>query len=468
MRRIVAFLTGGAAYKLLLTWHYTRRVLSLVAIGVLTLAVAVLVVAPSIMSGFQSEFQKRLRGTLSDLVYYGSIPFSVTDDERIAEALEALDNVEAAAPYVENPAIDKHLKKMDYCFLRGILPKREERVSKFKEYFISPRKAYRLAQGYRLATPDEKELIEEVSNEMSDDPDVEGVFEKLMKGDPEEPDLPTCAVGVYYMKRWDLLVGDTIRLTTASDEGEVEQDKKFKIVGVFNSGHHQTDRRVILMSLPSIQEFIKVPGRVTGWSMRLKDFEKAESTKQDVINAIQYGPLRKHALTDEATGFFILTWEERNANLLKAVKMERLLIKLMTLLIVLAASASIFLVLFMTVHSKVRELGILRAVGASRSGVLALFVGQGFLLALAGMASGLVLGYVFGAYINEFAAWQFQFTGWHPFPPEVYHLDRIPVKFSMRDSLENFGITLLLGSGAAFVPGLLAALKPPLKAIRYE
>ena len=456
-------------YKFFLTWRYmSRRILSFVAVLVLGAAVAALVVAPSIMSGFQEEFHKRLRGTLSDLVYYGSIPFSVADDDRIREALEGLDNVEAAAPYLENPAIDKHLKKMDYCFLRGIIPEQEERVSKLREFFISEREAYKLCNDYRLGTPEQKEEIDLVANEMSDDPNTDEVLEKLVEGDPEDPDLPTCAVGIYYMKRWKLFVGDTIRLTTASDEGEVEQDKKFKVVGVFKSGHHQTDRRLIVTGLRTLQEFIKVPGRVTGWSMRLKDYKQAEQTKKDVIGEIQYGPLRKIALRDEATGFFILTWEERNQNLLKAVKMERLLIKLMTILIVVAASASIFLVLFMTVHSKVRELGILRAVGASRTGVLLLFVGQGFLIALLGMLLGLVFGYWFGANINEIADYLHYYTGWHPFPPEVYHLDRIPVRFSLEENLVNFAITLLLGSVAAIVPGLLAALKPPLKAIRYE
>ncbi|MGE0706736.1 MAG: ABC transporter permease [Planctomycetota bacterium] len=456
-------------YKFFLTWRYmSRRVLSLVAIFVLALAVAVLVVAPSIMSGFQEEFHKRLRGTLSDLIYYGSIPFSVSDDPRIRQGLEALDNVQAAAPYLENPAIDKHLKKMDYCFLRGIHPEQEARVSKIRDQFISERKAYKETHDYRTATSDEKVEIDLVANELSDEVDVDGIFKKLDQGDPADPGLPTCVVGVYYMKRWSLLVGDTIRLTTASDEGEIEQDKKFKIVGVFQAGHHETDRRLVVMGLKSLQDFIKVPGRVTGWSLKLVDYQQAEATKREVIEAIRFGPLRDVALRDEATGFFIQSWEERNKNLLEAVKMERLLIKLMTVLVVLAASASIFLVLFMTVYSKVRELGILRAIGASRSGVLALFVGQGFLIALAGMVAGLALGYWFGMNINEIAAWQQQYTGWHPFPPEVYHLDRIPVKFSLEETLGNFGLTLLLGSAAAVVPGTIAALKPPLKAIRYE
>ncbi|MBL4850483.1 MAG: ABC transporter permease [Planctomycetes bacterium] len=456
-------------YKLFLTWRYlTRRLLSLVAVFILMLAVAVLVVAPSIMSGFQSEFHKRLRGNLSDLVYYGSIPYSVADDERIKTTIESYPNVVAAAPYLENPAIDKHLKKVDYVFLRGIVPEQEERVTELRSKFISEAEKYRLLNDYRLQKPERKAEIDEICELMEDTPNIERIYRELMGGHPDEPEVSTCVVGIYYLKRWKLDIGDHARLTTASDEGEVEQDREFRIVGVYRSGQHEFDRRVIVMSLASMQEFVKVPGRVTGWSVKLKDFNKAEQTKQRMIEEIRYGSLRKIALRDEATGFFIQTWEERNENLLKAVAMERLLIKMMTVLIVLAASASIFLVLFMTVHSKVRELGILRAIGASKLGVLSLFVGQGFLIAFVAMSLGLLLGWGFATNINEFAAFQFQFTGWHPFPPEVYHLDRIPVQFSLKDNLWNFVITLSIGSGAAIIPGGMAALKPPLKAIRYD
>ncbi|MEZ6184524.1 MAG: FtsX-like permease family protein [Planctomycetota bacterium] len=148
--------------------------------------------------------------------------------------------------------------------------------------------------------------------------------------------------------------------------------------------------------------------------------------------------------------------------------MEQLLIWLMTLLIVVAASSTIFLVLFMSVHTKVREIGILRAMGATSGGVLTLFVSQGFLLALVGILFGYVLGNLVGWNINEIADVIHTVTGWHPFPPEVYYIDRIPYKPSPTDTALNIAITLALGMVAAVVPGALAALRPPLKAIRHD
>ena len=54
------------------------------------------------------------------------------------------------------------------------------------------------------------------------------------------------------------------------------------------------------------------------------------------------------------------------------------------------------------------------------------------------------------------------------FPPDIYYLDRIPTRIDMRENVVNFGITLLLGGLMGFVPGVLAALRPPLKAIRHD
>ena len=452
-------------YKLFLTVRYlTRRLLSLVSIFALMFATAFVVVAPSVMSGFQDEFHKRMRGALSDVTVWSSKPFSMSDDPSTVTYLANLPNVAAVAPYVENPALDKHVNKIDYCFLRGIDPVKEAEVSKFKDYFLSARETHLKLERPETKSAEEAAVIRELAGTLDGTVDVEQIYKELNEGHADEPELPTIAVGVYYLKRWDLQVGETVRLTTASDEGEVNEDKKFRIVAAFSTGKHEFDRRLVVMSLKSIQTLIGISGKVTGYSMRLTEYEKAKDTKAQLRSDILNGssPLPR------VGGYYLKTWEERNENLLNAVKMEKLLIRLMTIATVLAASISIFLVLFMTVHGKTRELGILRAVGATRLGVFSLFVGQGLLLALVSMLLGLGAGILFGSYINEIADFQQRFTGWHPFPPEVYYLDKIPMKFVQFDILVNFGITLILAAGAAFFPALIAALRPPLRSIRYE
>jgi lipoprotein-releasing system permease protein len=285
----------------------------------------------------------------------------------------------------------------------------------------------------------------------------------LVEGDPEDPEMPTCIVGVYYLVAWGLRIGDEVKLTTARETGEVNQDKLFRIVGAFRTGFSDNDRRQIITSIRSMQDFAGVPGKISGYSLRTEDYLQAGVTRKAVEQTIQKGKL------PSIQGPFVAqTWEERNQTLLRAVAMEKLLIRMMTFLIVVAASATIFLVLFMAVHTKVRELGILRAVGGTRWGVLSLFVGQGIAIALVGMLLGFGLGVLSSLYINEAADLIYRITGWHPFPPDVYYLDRIPTRIDVWENLVNFGATLALGSVMALIPGFMAAWRPPLKSIRYE
>src|SRR5262245_34146250 len=102
-------------YKLFLSVRYlTRRPLSIVAVLALSGAVTALVVAPSVMNGFQEEFHKKIRGTLSDMTIASSVPFALTDDPRTTSAIAAIPGVTAVAPFIENPALDKHFpRKID-------------------------------------------------------------------------------------------------------------------------------------------------------------------------------------------------------------------------------------------------------------------------------------------------------------------------------------------------------------------
>ncbi|MEZ6184525.1 MAG: hypothetical protein R3F62_05870 [Planctomycetota bacterium] len=172
-------------YKLFLMWRYlTRRALSLVAVVALTLSVGALVVAPSIMSGFQEEFYKRIRGTLSDMTMASGTPHAIPEDPLIELRLEKLPHVQAIAPYVENPALDKHLEQVDYCFVRGVDPEREAKVSKFAEYLMSPREILEEVAKQRGAAREILDVLE--GRDPDADPELRAAYEEFY---PAEPDL---------------------------------------------------------------------------------------------------------------------------------------------------------------------------------------------------------------------------------------------------------------------------------------
>jgi ABC-type lipoprotein release transport system permease subunit len=493
-------------YKLFLTLRYLFKPLSLVAIVALGLSVMILTFAPSIMNGFQAEFHARIRGTQSDVSVWSGQPLDIRRTPEVEKTLSSVPGVKAIAPYIEHPAIDRHFRKVDYCFLRAIEPEAEQEVSEFRSFVLSERARFLALNDFDTAPADDRARLLEIAKRIPGTPEecqrelallqanqappgeiaaassrletatkhVDDTYRMLREGapDPDNPGqtLPTVLAGIFYLRVYGLDVGSTVKLTTAASEsGEVQQDRRFVIAGAFQTGTHQHDRRTLYMGLQTAQKFIGCGDNVTGYAVKLVEYKDAPIVKEALRAAVKR---LMRTWTADKTGYLlpdrmnVQTWEERDENLLRAVGMERLLIKLITGAIVVAASASIFLVLFMSVQNKVRELGILRAVGGTRMGALWIFLGQGILIATLGMIFGSVLGLVLAQYVNEIANLIKALTGWHPFPPEVYYLEKIPAKIELFEVVVNGALTLVIGALAATVPAILAAYRPPIRAIR--
>ncbi len=502
-------------YKLFLTVRYLLKPLSLVTIVALALSVVIFTAAPSVMNGFQEDFHERVRGTMSDMAMRSDRPLDVPLSAHLQAALQGVAGVTAVAPFIEHPALDRHFNRVDYCMIRGVDPRQEEKVGEFRSFILSDRDWFKEKMDYDVAKGDERSAIDEAANRLTPSPvqamkelaaaqralddakaeakpaaevklreedltrkadevkkadqHIDSVYQQLEDGieDPMEPGkkLPAILAGVFFLRVYDLDVGSVVKLTTAAGEGsEVQQDRKFVVAGAFRAGSHDVDRRTVYMSLKTAQQFIGT-SKISGYSIKLVDYNEARTVRPACFKAVE-----ALAQTEDLGMRYISvkTWEQQNENLLKAVGMERLLIKLITGMIVLAASASIFLVLVMSIQFKIRELGILRAVGASSWGVLLIFLGQGLLLSFIGLVLGSALGLLGAHYINEAANFIHALTGWHPFPPEVYYLERIPSKIYWSEILVNAAWTMFFGLSFAFFPALVAALRPPIRAIRHD
>jgi lipoprotein-releasing system permease protein len=90
------------------------------------------------------------------------------------------------------------------------------------------------------------------------------------------------------------------------------------------------------------------------------------------------------------------------------------------------------------------------------------------LLSAAGTVLGLILGYLFCAYINPIHDWVYVTTGLRLFPAEIYHMDRIPIAYHPVDVILSISPPILLGFLASLVPAIWASRRDPIKAIHYE
>jgi lipoprotein-releasing system permease protein len=137
-------------------------------------------------------------------------------------------------------------------------------------------------------------------------------------------------------------------------------------------------------------------------------------------------------------------------------------------MIIAVAGFGILAIFSMIVVEKTRDIGILKALGASNGGVMKIFLGYGLLLGVIGAVLGTALGLTITTYINEIEAVISFLTGQEIFPRDVYYFDRIPTDIQpVHVALINAG-AVAIAVLFSVLPALRAALLHPVRALRFE
>jgi lipoprotein-releasing system permease protein len=164
----------------------------------------------------------------------------------------------------------------------------------------------------------------------------------------------------------------------------------------------------------------------------------------------------------------IQTWKELQGPLLSAVQMETTILNILLFLIIAVAGFGILATFFMIVVEKTRDIGILKSLGASRRGVMSIFVSYGLSLGCVGAGVGSLLGLLFVININRIAAWLERVTGREVFDPTVYYFQEIPAVIDPRTIAWIAAGAMLIAVLASVLPAARAARMHPVEALRYE
>ncbi len=166
--------------------------------------------------------------------------------------------------------------------------------------------------------------------------------------------------------------------------------------------------------------------------------------------------------------FVVSTWEQKQGPLLAAVAVEQSILNILLFFIIAVAGFGILAIFAMIVVEKTRDIGVLKALGASTAGVRGIFLGYGLSLGLVGSGVGLGAGLLFVHYINEIETLLSILTGRKVFDDTIYYFDKIP-------TLVNPWTVVMIVFGALFIavaasvwPAQRAASLHPVKALRYE
>ena len=199
-------------------------------------------------------------------------------------------------------------------------------------------------------------------------------MEKYLKAGRFEVSGANAVIGVELAKDLGVTVGDKLRLVTMDGRNDL-----FSIAGIFDIGNRDLNRRWVFISVKVAQTLLDLPGGITQIDLRVADLFAAEAIAR---------PLQAQ------TGLQVESWMQSNAQLLSALNSQSISNNLIRAFVTVIVAVGIASVLVVSVVQKQKEIGILRAMGASPQRIMVVFLLQGGFYGLLGSAlgSGLALG----------------------------------------------------------------------------
>lgn len=395
------------AFKYLFSRSKERFIslISLISVVGIATGVATLIIVIGVMSGFDHELRDRIIGTSSHILVdkLGGLDETVSVMEKIKE----IDGVIACAPFVTTQGLLLVDEQMVSVIVRGVDADMEVQVTQVNKF--------------------------------------------IKKGELDLKSGNNIIIGKILADKLLLKVGDQINLISA---GKLKKNKltkvrenAFTIAGIFSSEMYDYDTGVVFISIEKARVFADNPILVSGISVKIKDINSAESLKKQIQDKLGFP-------------YFTRTWMDLNRNLFNALKLEKTAMFVILALIVLVASLNIVSTLIMLVMEKTKDIGILKAIGATAASIKIIFTVIGLSVGLIGTILG-TLGGLFMAYILK----TYKFIS---LPEDVYYINTLPVKIQTVEVIyivaAAMGITLL----ATFYPAYQASKLNTVEALRYE
>jgi lipoprotein-releasing system permease protein len=259
--------------------------------------------------------------------------------------------------------------------------------------------------------------------------------------------------------------GTTIGLTfpTAGRKPTPGYDD-FTVVGFFKSGMSEYDSSHVYVPLERLQQMrLLVDPQGRGAVNQIQIKVKPGVDLDAVAGEIQTALERMRPMY-----FVVKTWEQKQGALLAAVAVEQSILNILLFFIIAVAGFGILAIFSMIVVEKTRDIGVLKALGASTSGVRGIFLGYGLLLGVVGSGVGMAGGLLFVRYINEVETWLSWATGRKVFDDTIYYFNEIPTVVEPGMLVGVVGGALFIAAAASVWPAQRAAKLHPVQALRFE
>lgn len=494
-------------YRTFLSWRYLfARRTNLIGMTGIFVAVAALILIYSIMTGFLEESRRAVRGALADVLVEPARAGEITgvpipaSPQRSLEIIRDTDGVNGATARItwhalftqggdEQAQFESVLSSTGSGELLGVqLLGVDVRT---EERFLQPALAasfHALGIPYRpYEIKDEFDATEFygslqrartrssefIVSAAVDFPMMPFVPPRRMAREARLRKLAPIIVGAKFYDTLHLQKGDVVQLATVSPNSKGDDftivNRDFVLAGVFSSGENESDLSKVYMARSELQDFLGMQHNYSQILVRLDDYDD---------NGPQVAASLQGRLTDEGLiagsywGREVSTWEEQRGGLLGAIENERVLMAIMLGLVLIVAGFTIFAILSMMVTEKRRDIGILAALGATRSGILQTFLLIAFWDALIGSVFGVVCGIWAAWKIDPFERWLSSYTkrffGGEIFKRDLYFFDHIPAIVQTGPVVAFVIAAFVCTLGFALIPAWRAARQSPLEGLRHE
>lgn len=399
--------------------------ITLIAILGVFLGVMALTSVISVTGGFEEAFRERVLGVNSHILI---IKFGIDfrDYRDIQEDIERIPGVQATSPFIFHEMIATHGEKSAGILIKGIEPDTLARVSDLPKYVHG----------------DGPALVKQLEFDRFPDDGVKG--------------QPTIMVGQTLAEKLEVKVGDTLQITSPLESLDPDRwsskehrpsTSAFKIIGIYNSGFHEYDSRLVMADYHALQDFFHQGDVVTGIDIRVDDVFEVKPIGRALDRTLPTGRFR------------VLDWTELNHNLFTSLGLQRLVLAVLFCFIVLVASFNIACTLIMMVLDKQKDIAIIKSMGASRRSIMKIFVTQGLTIGFIGTIGGLIGGLIVCLVIKY---WDFGLD------PSIYMIDHLPVRIVPIEFLAVGALAMFICLLATVGPSFWAARLAPVDGLRYE
>jgi lipoprotein-releasing system permease protein len=391
-------------FELFVAWRYlvARRrekfisLIGFISVMGVAVGVAALIVVLSVMAGFDNDLKEKIIG-INPHIFVENVS-GMSEVDPVIDRLRANSQVTGVSPYIVGQVILKAPRATMGAVIRAVDPESEISVTKIKDY--------------------------------------------LVKGDlPKGPQ--EIVVGRELAKALDLDISSKLEVISPFDGKKYE----FRVNGIFVSGMYDYDSNFVFVAIKDAQDVFVMPAGITGIGVRLNDAYKADSFAGGLRRDLNYM-------------YTVRTWTDINSNLFSALKLEKATMFIILTLIVIVACFNIAATLIMMVFEKTKDIGILKAIGATNKAIKVIFTLEGLLIGFIGTGLGMGMGI---GLCNLLKKYQFI-----QLPKEIYYIDHLPVSVQWSDSIFVMTAAILISLLATVYPAWQASRLDSVEALRYE